>query len=105
MSWTRQGPLFHGIPVAKVLMKLICHSTKWMLDPFYSCIWLLTYFPTTFVGRANTTSFPTTFVGTAIPTKLVGMLCFDKSCSGHGGGRGRDNWTHHASLISKKEDD
>ena len=45
-----------------------------------SCIWLLTCIPTTFVGRADSTSVPTTFVGITIPTKLVGMVYFDKLC-------------------------
>ena len=88
MSWTRQGPLFHGIPVAKVFMKLICHSTKWMLDPFYSCIWLLTCFPTTFVGRANTTSFPTTFVGTEFPQSLWECYALTNHAVGMGEGGG-----------------
>ena len=61
-------------------MKCIWQSTKWKLDHFDSCIWLLACIPTTFVGRANTTSIPTTFVGTAIPTKLVVTVYFDKSC-------------------------
>ena len=75
-----QGFLIHGNSVARVFMKCIWQSTKWKLDHFDSCIWLLACIPTTFVGRANTTSIPTTFVGTAIPTKLVGTVYFDKSC-------------------------
>ena len=43
---------------------------KRMADPFYSCICLLAYIPTTFVGKADTTR---------ISTKLVGTVCFDKS--------------------------
>jgi len=42
-----QGLLFHGNSAPKVFMKLICHSTKWMSDPFYSCICLLACIPTT----------------------------------------------------------
>ena len=56
---------------------------KWELDNFDSCVWLLACIPTTFVGRANTTSLPTTLVGTAIPTKLVGTIYFDKSSVWH----------------------
>ena len=40
--------------------------------------------PTTFIGRAYTTSIPTTVVGMDIPTKLVGTVYFDKSCNMHG---------------------
>ena len=39
--------------------------------------------PTTFIGRAYTTSIPTTVVGIDIPTKLVGTVYFDKSCPPH----------------------
>ena len=40
--------------------------------------------PTTFIGRAYTTSIPTTVMGMEIPTKLVGTVYFDKSCDTHG---------------------
>ena len=36
--------------------------------------------PTTLVGRADAISIPTTFVEMTIPTKLLGMVYFDKSC-------------------------
>ena len=36
--------------------------------------------PTTFIGRAYTTSIPSTVVGMDILTKIVGMVYFDKSC-------------------------
>ena len=72
-----QGLLFLWNPSAKVFLELICQYTKWMSDPFYSCICLLVCIPTTFAGRADTTSIPTTFVGTAIPTKLVGTVYFE----------------------------
>ena len=64
--------LVHGNSAAKVFMKLISHSTKWISDIFYSCICLLACISTTFVGRSDTTSIPTTFVGT---------VYFDKSCA------------------------
>ena len=40
--------------------------------------------PTTFIDMTYATSIPTIVVGTDIPTKLVGMVHFDKSCSSHG---------------------
>ena len=35
------SPLFHENYAAMVFMYLVGHSTKWMLGPFHSCIWLL----------------------------------------------------------------
>ena len=67
-----QGYLFHRNCAARVFMKLICHSTKWKLDPFFSCIGLLAGISTTLAGRADITSILTTFVGTEQPTKFVG---------------------------------
>ena len=56
-----QGLLFHGNCAAKVFM-----STKWMSDPFYSCIWLA------FVGRADTNSIRITFCGNRNSHKACG---------------------------------
>ena len=81
---------------AKVFMKLYCYFTKLMSDPFSSFICLLAWLPTTFVGRADTTSIPTTFVGTAVVAfsmfyqeggsssyerKIISTIWKDSNCS------------------------
>ena len=51
---------------------------------FLYCVEKITKFiPISLVGRADVNSIPTTFVGMVIPTKLLGTVCFDKSCNMH----------------------